>query len=83
MFNYEGSPNEDYYFINDFERGGLIENTPYEPFREGYEFCGWYKESECITKWDFTTDVLPSPTYDENGELEYVETKLYAKWNKI
>ena len=83
MFNYEGSPNEDYYFINDFERGGLIENTPYEPIREGYEFCGWYKESECITKWDFTTDVLPAPTYDENGELEYVETKLYAKWNKI
>ena len=83
MFNYEGSPNEDYYFINDFERGGLIENTPYEPFREGYEFCGWYKESECKTKWDFITDVLPEPTYDENGELEYVETKLYAKWNKI
>ncbi len=83
MFNYEGSPNEDYYFINDFERGGLIENTPYEPIREGYEFCGWYKESECKTKWDFTTDVLPAPTYDENGELEYVETKLYAKWNKI
>ncbi|MBQ7373174.1 MAG: InlB B-repeat-containing protein [Clostridia bacterium] len=83
MFNYEGSPNQDYYFINDFEHGGLIENTPYEPIREGYEFCGWYKESECITKWDFTTDVLPAPTYDENGELEYVETKLYAKWNKI
>ena len=83
MFNYEGSPNEDYYFINDFERGGLIENTPYEPIREGYEFCGWYKESECKTKWDFNTDVLPEPTYDENGDLEYVETKLYAKWNKI
>ncbi len=83
MFNYEGAPNEGYYFINDFERGGLVENTPYKPIREGYEFCGWYKESECITKWNFNTDVLPEPTYDENGELEYVETKLYAKWSKI
>ena len=83
MFNYEGAPNEGYYFINDFERGGLVENTPYKPIREGYEFCGWYKESECKTKWDFNTDVLPEPTYGENGELEYVETKLYAKWRKI
>ena len=83
MFNYEGSPNEDYYFINDFKRGGLIENTPYEPYREGYTFTGWYKDSECTQKWDFGVDTLPEPTYDENGELEYVETRLYAGWNKI
>lgn len=83
MFNYEGSPNEGYYFINDFERGGLIENTPYEPFREGYGFTGWYKDAECTQKWNFEVDTLPEPTYDENGELEYVETRLYAGWNKI
>lgn len=83
MFNYEGSPNEDYYFINNFERGGLIENTPYEPFREGYEFTDWYKDAECTQKWNFEVDTLPEPTYDENGELEYVETRLYAGWNKI
>lgn len=83
MFNYENSPNNDYYFINDFERGGLIENTPYEPYREGYTFTGWYKDSECTQKWDFELDTLPEPTYDGNGELEYVETRLYAGWNKI
>ena len=83
MFNYEISPNNDYYFINNFERGGLIENTPYEPYREGYTFTGWYKDSECTQKWDFEVDTLPEPTYDENGELEYVETRLYAGWNKI
>ena len=82
MFNYEGAPNENYYFVNDFERGGLIENTPYEPYREGYTFLGWYKDSDCTEIWDFETDTLPVATYNENGELEFVETRLYAKWSK-
>lgn len=81
MFNYEGEPNEGYFFINDFERGGLIEDTPYEPRREGYTFAGWYKEPECINAWDFTKDTLPAAEYDEEGNLLFVETKLYAKWN--
>ena len=82
MFNYEGSPNEDYFFINDFERGGLIEDTPYEPLREGYTFGGWYKDSACTEKWDFSADKLPEAAYDEEGNFEYVETRLYAKWTK-
>ena len=82
MFNYEGEPNEGYFFINDFERGRLIEDTPYEPRREGYTFAGWYKEPECVNAWDFTKDTLPAAEYDEEGNLLFVETKLYAKWNK-
>lgn len=82
MFNYEGEPNEGYFFINDFERGGLIENTPYEPRREGYTFAGWYKEPACVNAWDFTKDTLPEAEYDEEGNLLFVETKLYAKWDK-
>lgn len=81
MFNYEGEPNEGYFFINDFERGGAIEDTPYEPRREGYTFAGWYKEPECINAWDFSKDTLPAAEYDEEGNLLFVETKLYAKWN--
>ncbi len=81
MFNYEGAPNDGYFFINDFERGGLIEDTPYEPQREGYTFGGWYKEPECINKWDFAQDKLPEATYDEAGYVtDFVETKLYAAW---
>ena len=80
LFNYEGSPNEDVFFINNFERGGLIEDVPYKPTREGYEFGGWYKEPECINKWDFDLDTLPAPEYDSDGELIFKETKLYAKW---
>ena len=49
QFNYEGAPNEGYFYINDFARGGKIEGTPYEPQREGYTFGGWYKEPECVT----------------------------------
>ena len=82
-FNYEDAPNDGYFFINDFERGGLIENTPYEPTREGYVFAGWYKQPECINPWNFETDTLPEAEYDENGELVFVETILYAGWNKI
>lgn len=82
-FNYENAPNDNYFFINNFERGGLIKNTPYEPIRDGYKFAGWYKEPECINVWNFEKDTLPPPEYDENGDLIFIETILYAKWNKI
>ena len=82
MFNYEGEPNEGYFFINEFERGGLIEDTPYEPQRAGYKFAGWYKEAACINAWDFERDRLPQAEYDTDGNLKFIETKLYAKWVK-
>ncbi len=81
-FNYADSPNEDLFFINDFERGGLIEPTPYEPQRKGYRFAGWYHEPECVNAWDFERDRLPVAEYDEAGNLKFIETKLYAKWEK-
>ena len=81
MFNYEDAPNEGYFFINNFENGALIENTPYEPLREGYVFDGWYKEPQCINKCNFGVDTYVEQ-YDENGELIFNELKLYAKWIK-
>ena len=80
MFNYENSPNDDYFFIRDYEYGEKIESVPYEPIREGYTFDGWYKEPECINAWNFETDTLPETLYNENSEEVYQETKLYAKW---
>lgn len=79
IFNYEGAPNNGYFFINNFENGELIENAPYEPLREGYTFAGWYKEEACINKCDFDIDVYEEQ-YDENGQLIFNELKLYAKW---
>jgi len=80
MFNYENSPNDDYFFIRDYEYGEKIENVPYAPTRKGYTFDGWYKEAECINAWDFEEDTLPETLYNENNEEVYQETKLYAKW---
>ncbi len=84
FYNYETEENNGYYWIDDWDYGGKIEFTPPEPEREGYTFGGWYKEPECINKWDFETDVLPEERTEinEEGEEEvvYQETKLYAKW---
>ena len=82
FFNYEEAPNEGYFFINNFEYGGLIEDTPYKPIREGYEFAGWYKEPECVNKWDFEKDRLHEEKYDEEGNFVFEELNLYAKWVK-
>ncbi|MBR2967507.1 MAG: InlB B-repeat-containing protein [Clostridia bacterium] len=82
MFNYENSPNDGYFFVYDYEYGETIENTPYEPIRNGYTFGGWYKEPECINAWNFETDTLPQTQYNDEGQELYQETKLYAKWTK-
>ena len=84
FYNYDIEKNYGYYWIDDYDYGSKIEFIPPEPEREGYTFGGWYKEPECINKWDFETDVLPEERTEinEDGEEEvvYQETKLYAKW---
>lgn len=79
MFNYDNSPNDGYFFIDDYDYGATINATPYLPIRLGYLFEGWYKEPECINAWNFEEDSLPMARY-QNGEKLYQETKLYAKW---
>ena len=44
---------------------------PEDPTRDGYEFGGWYKDEECTTPWNFSTDRITE------------DTVLYAKWNLI
>ena len=92
-YNYEIYTNDGYYWIDDVDYGEKIEYIPSNPVREGYEFGGWYKETECINEWIFETDTLPQEQF-ENVEVEatpyekakiekrtiYQETKLYAKW---
>lgn len=81
-YNYENSPNDGYYWIDNYEYGERIEYIPENPLRDGYAFGGWYKESECTNIWYFERDTLPQAQYDENGKKMYQETKLYAKWIK-
>ena len=74
-----------YYSFKKDENGNFFYNAtittiPPDPTREGYTFGGWYKEPECINKWDFDTDTLPELILDENNNIVFQETALYAKW---
>ena len=69
------------FFVDDCD-GTTVNVIPPTPYRKGYEFAGWYKEPECINKWDFENDIVPAKEYEENGEYILKETKLYAKWEK-
>ncbi len=55
-------------------------NCGYCNLRDGYAFDGWYKEPECMNRWDFDADTLPEVKYTDDEEEIYQETKLYAKW---
>ena len=82
MYNYENAKNDGYYWIDDYDYGEKIEYIPENPERDGYTFDGWYKEPECVNRWDFDADTLPKVKYTGDGEEIYQETKLYAKWIK-
>ena len=43
---------------------------PTDPIRDGYDFVGWFTESNGNTLWDFEKDTMPSN-----------DITLYAKWN--
>ena len=43
---------------------------PEDPYREGYEFTGWYSDENCVYLWDM-----------ENGQISQSMT-LYAGWKK-
>ncbi len=79
--NYLNADNDGVFWIDNIEAGEKIEyQPPMEPTREGYEFGGWYKEPECLNKWNFSIDTMPeTPQGAENG---FYELKLYAKWIK-
>ena len=82
VYNYVNTYSDEYYWIDNYKYGEKIEYIPEQPLRDGYTFEGWYKEEECINRWNFATDSLPSEQLDNDGNVVYQETKLYAKWIK-
>lgn len=50
------------------ESGSTI-SAPEDPQEEDNYFGGWYKEKDCINKWDFEKDIVTK------------NTTLFAKWN--
>ena len=77
-YNYEKEGYQTYFIDNVFNE--TIINIPPNPKREGYTFDGWYKEKECINKWDFGKEIIPEKMYDSEGNYNYKETIIYAKW---
>lgn len=81
FYNYDDAPENGYYFIDDYEYGTKINYIPPNPTREGFLFEGWYKEKECVNKWNFDSDTLPIREYVDS-KVKYQETRLFAKWIK-
>ncbi|VEU80833.1 InlB B-repeat-containing protein [Haploplasma axanthum] len=79
---YIGNEEYDLFFVDDAD-GTKVNVIPPDPYKEGYNFMGWYKELEGINKWDFENDIIPSKQYDEEGVYQFIETKIYAKWERI
>ncbi len=52
------------------KEGELI-SKPLNPFKEGKEFSGWYKDILCTESWDFEKDTVKK------------DMTLYAKWTSI
>jgi uncharacterized repeat protein (TIGR02543 family) len=68
--NYSDEINGGYYWLDNIEIGERIPQPP-APERDGYNFRGWFTESECTNLWDFNA----IPETAENTEF-----KLYAGW---
>lgn len=69
------------YFIDDCNNS-LTNVIPPEPYKEGYNFVGWYKERDYINKWDFENDIIPAKEYDNDGNYIFKQTSLFGKWEK-
>lgn len=54
--------------VSDVPYGSLIDE-PEQPFRDGHEFGGWFKNSDLAEQWIFETDKVVA------------DVTLYAKWN--
>lgn len=76
---YLSDDKNDVFFIDDAD-GTTVNVIPPNPYKEGYEFVGWYKDVEGIEPWDFENDIVPLKLYDNDGNYIFVETKIYAIW---
>lgn len=70
------------YFLDDAD-GTKVNIIPPAPFREGYEFLGWYKDLHFINVWDFENDIIPKKEFDKDKNYIFFETKIFAKWKEI
>ena len=77
---YMNDGTDDIYLV-DHVSGTKVNVEPSTPYREGYTFRAWYKDSELTTLWDFENDIIPEIKLDEEGNEIIEETKIYAGWD--
>ena len=65
-----------YYYVDYYENGEKILYIPPEPQRDDYSFVGWFKEADCVNRWDFDADTLQIAE-------KMQEIKLFAKWESV
>ncbi len=70
-------------FFCDDADNAKVNVIPPDPYRDNYNFTGWYLEPECKTEFDFENYIIPKKEYDSDGDAIYNETKIYAGWEKI
>lgn len=66
------------YFV-DYVNEGKVNVIPPAPYKDGYEFEGWYKDLDCLIPFDFDIDIVVSNLNSE--EDHFNEIKIYAKWH--
>ncbi|NCA66614.1 MAG: hypothetical protein EOM87_00970 [Clostridia bacterium] len=68
MYNYPDAINGGYYWIDRVDND-RIKTIPENPTRVGYEFGGWYTETDGLIEWVYNDENLPSN-----------RLTVYAKW---
>lgn len=67
------------YFIDNAE-GSLVNVVPPTPYKDGYEFVGWFKDTDFSYPFVFDDEVIPTKQFDDESKLINI-TKIYAKWH--
>ncbi|MCV2231969.1 InlB B-repeat-containing protein [Paracholeplasma manati] len=66
------------YFVDNAE-GTLVNVVPPTPYKDGYEFVGWFKDTDFNQPFNFDEDVIPVKQFDDENKLINI-TKIYSKW---
>jgi uncharacterized repeat protein (TIGR02543 family) len=65
-------------FVDNAE-GTLVNVIPPIPYNAGYEFAGWFKDTDFSHPFVFDDEVIPTKQFDDESKPINI-TKIYAKW---
>ena len=66
------------YFVDNAE-GTLVNVVPPTPHKDGYQFVGWFKDTDFSQPFLFDEEVIPTKQFNDENLLTNI-TKIYAKW---